>query len=99
MRTRLVLIVSVCLVGSAAAAATKNAKSTKMKYPETRRVEQTDEYFGANVPDPYRWLEPDVRESPEVADWVKKENDVARAYLDAIPQRKAIETAYRVVEL
>ena len=49
------------------------------------------------VPDPYRWLEADVRESDEVAEWVKEENDVAREYLDAIPQRPAIEK--RLTEL
>ena len=61
-----------------------------MKYPETRRVDQVDEFFGTQVPDPYRWLEADVRESEEVADWVKQQNDVARKYLDAIPERPAI---------
>ena len=68
-----------------------------MKYPETRRVDQVDEYFGVKVPDPYRWLEADVRESPEVAEWVKKQNEIARKYLDAIPQRHAIEK--RLTEL
>ena len=68
-----------------------------MKYPETRRVDQVDEFYGVKVPDPYRWLEADVRESPEVAEWVKKQNEVARAYLDAIPQRPAIEK--RLTEL
>jgi prolyl oligopeptidase len=61
-----------------------------VKYPETRRVDQTDEYHGVKVDDPYRWLEADVRESPEVAEWVQRQNDVARAYLDAIPQRPQI---------
>ena len=68
-----------------------------MKYPETRRVDQTDEFFGVKVPDPYRWLEADIRESPEVAEWAKKQNEVARKYLDAIPQRAAIEK--RLTEL
>jgi len=67
------------------------------KYPETRRVDQVDEYHGVKVPDPYRWLEADVRESKEVAEWVKKENEIARAFLDAIPQRPAIEK--RLTEL
>src|SRR6188472_2935188 len=97
MRMRSVLILSLCLSGTVLLAATKNTKSTKMKYPETRRVDQVDEFFGVKVLDPYRWLEADVRESPEVAEWVKKENDVARAYLDAIPQRDAIEK--RLTEL
>jgi prolyl oligopeptidase len=61
-----------------------------MSYPKARRVEHTDEYFGVRVPDPYRWLEADVRESDEVAAWVKAENNIARKYLDAIPQRPAI---------
>src|SRR3954471_11460878 len=97
MQTRLVWLVFFSLVGSIALAATKNTKSTKMNYPETRRVEQADEFFGVKVPDPYRWLEADVRESPEVAEWVKKENAVAREYLDAIPQRHPIEK--RLTEL
>jgi prolyl oligopeptidase len=55
------------------------------KYPDTRRVEQFDEYHGVKVPDPYRWLEADVRESAEVAAWVAVQNKVAGAFLDAIP--------------
>src|SRR5256885_5877495 len=97
MRMRLFLILLICLIGSVALADTKNMNSTKMKYPETRRVDQVDEYFGVEVPDPYRWLEADVRESPEVAEWVKKQNVIARKYLDAIPQRPAIEK--RLTEL
>lgn len=64
--------------------------NSKMSYPATRRVDQTDEYHGVKVADPYRWLEADVRESAEVADWVQAQNKVARAFLDAIPERPAI---------
>ncbi len=82
-----------------ASATTSNSLSaaTTMKYPETRRGDQVDEFHGVQVADPYRWLETDVRESPEVAEWVKKQNEIARAYLDAIPQRPAIER--RLTEL
>jgi prolyl oligopeptidase len=97
MQSRLVWLLFFSLVSSIALAATKNTKSTTMTYPETRRVEHVDEYFGVKVPDPYRWLEADVRESPEVAEWVKKQNEIARKYLDAIPERHAIET--RLTEL
>jgi prolyl oligopeptidase len=75
----------------------KADKSAMQKYPETRRVEQVDTYHGTKVADPYRWLEADVRESPEVAAWVAKQNEVARKYLDAIPQRPQIER--RLTEL
>src|SRR5712672_2940935 len=68
-----------------------------MHYPETRRVDQQDDYHGVKVADPYRWLEADVRESPEVAEWVAKQNEVARAYLDAIPERAQI--ARRLTEV
>jgi prolyl oligopeptidase len=30
------------------------------KYPTTKTVEQTDDFFGTKVPDPYRWLENDT---------------------------------------
>jgi prolyl oligopeptidase len=66
-------------------------------YPETRRVDQVDDYHGVKVADPYRWLEADVRESPEVAAWVAKQSEFARAYIDAIPQRPQI--ARRLTEL
>jgi prolyl oligopeptidase len=60
-------------------------------YPETRALDHVDVYHGVSVPDPYRWLETDVRESPDVRDWVERENAVTRKYLDAIPARTAIE--------
>src|SRR5262249_54997657 len=66
-------------------------------YPETRRGDQVDDYHGTKIADPYRWLEQDVRESKDVADWVAQENAVARAYLDAIPQHAQI--ARRLNEL
>ncbi|MGI9458331.1 MAG: S9 family peptidase, partial [Aeoliella sp.] len=58
------------------------------EYPPTRRVDHVDTYHGVEVADPYRWLEGDVRESAEVADWVESQSEYARRYLDAIPARK-----------
>jgi protease II len=80
---------SICL-GATSTTAESEKKTATMKYPETRRVDHVDEYHGVKVADPYRWLESDVRESEDVAAWVKEENDIARKYLDAIPQRSAI---------
>jgi prolyl oligopeptidase len=59
-------------------------------YPQTRRVEQVDDYHGTKVADPYRWLETDVRQSKDVAAWIEAENRVTAAYLDAIPERQRI---------
>ena len=97
MRIRLVSILTVCLISPAVVTTAEGTNRAKLIYPETRRVDQIDEYFGVKVPDPYRWLEADIRESSEVADWAKKQNDVARKYLDAIPQRAAIKK--RLTEL
>ena len=65
-------------------------KASRIVYPETKRVDQVDVYHGTKVPDPYRWLEEDVRESKDVAAWVEAQNKVTFAYLETIPQRKRI---------
>jgi prolyl oligopeptidase len=69
---------------------TLQAGDGQLKYPETKRVDQVDVYHGAAVPDPYRWLETDVRQSKEVAEWVTEQNKVTFGYLEAIPEREAI---------
>src|SRR5439155_12038057 len=60
----------------------------KLTYPETKRVDVVDTYFGTRVPDPYRWLEDD--NAPEVAAWVEAENKVTFGYLDKITYRAQI---------
>src|SRR5579864_4053538 len=67
------------------------ADESPLKYPKTKRVNHYDDYHGVKVHDPYRWLEADVRNSKEVADWVAAENKVTFAYLNAIPEREAIK--------
>lgn len=59
-----------------------------VQYPESRMEDQSDNYFGTTIQDPYRWLEIDT--APEVIDWVKKQNEVTFSYLDKIPFRKDI---------
>jgi len=60
-------------------------------YPETSVVSQVDDFHGTRVADPYRWLEQDVRENSDVAEWVEAQNRVTFGYLKQIPQRGAIE--------
>jgi prolyl oligopeptidase len=72
-------------------------ESSSVNYPDTRRVDQVDDFHGQQVADPYRWLEDDVRESEEVAAWVEAQNEVAEAYLDTIPARGRIRR--RLTEL
>lgn len=73
------------------AAMTETASPTqRLDYPHTPVVEQVDEYHGTRVADPYRWLEDDVRENPDVAEWVSAQNKVTFAYLESIPERQRI---------
>ena len=73
----------------------KKTKITMKPYPQTAKVDVTDNYHGTVVADPYRWLEDD--NSPETAAWVAAENEVTFDYLSQIPYRTAIET--RLTEL
>ena len=60
---------------------------TTLPYPETRRDTVTEIHFGETIADPYRWLEEDVRNAPEVADWVARENALTHAELAKLPGR------------
>jgi len=68
-----------------------SAEKPTFTAPETRKVDHVDLYHGVEVEDPYRWLEEDVRESEEVADWGEKQNEQTFGYLHAIPEREQIE--------
>ncbi|MGI9530802.1 prolyl oligopeptidase family serine peptidase [Lutimonas sp.] len=58
-------------------------------YPETTKGNTIDNYFGTEVPDPYRWLEDD--RSEETENWVKAQNKVTQGYLSHIPYRDQIK--------
>jgi prolyl oligopeptidase len=60
-------------------------------YPPTERGTVADTQFGTAVPDPYRWLEADVRTDPKVRAWVTAESDYTAAYLAKLPGRDAIK--------
>ncbi len=62
--------------------------SRPLEYPQTKKVDQVDDYHGTMVADPYRWLE-DL-DSDETAAWVAAENEVTFGYLDEIPARAKI---------
>jgi prolyl oligopeptidase len=59
-------------------------------YPATKKVKQTDDYFGKKIEDPYRWLEDD--NSEETKKWVAEENKVTNSYLSTIPFRDKIKS-------
>ncbi|MCB9336370.1 MAG: S9 family peptidase [Flavobacteriales bacterium] len=76
------------------------SKETKLavipvKYFETQKDSVTENYFGTEVNDPYRWLENDT--SSATKQWVKKQNEITFGYLNQIPFRDKIKT--RVEEI
>ena len=72
----------------------KDAKN-KITYPETKKVDVVDDYFGTKVPDPYRWLEDET--SADTKAWVEDQNRLTFAYLDKIPYREKLKA--RLTEL
>lgn len=68
-------------------AAAVTADNLRLAYPATRKADVVDVQFGERVPDPYRWLEGDVRTDKDVADWVGQQNRLTQAYLDTLPGR------------
>ena len=62
---------------------------TKINYPETKKIDHVDTYFGEQINDVYRWLEDD--RSPETEAWVKAQNVVTYNYLEQIPYREQLK--------
>ncbi len=63
---------------------------TKINYPETKKIDHVDTYFGEKINDPYRWLEDD--RSAETEAWVKAQNVVTYGYLEQIPYRNQLKS-------
>lgn len=66
-----------------------NAQTT-INYPETKKIDHVDTYFGEKINDPYRWLEDD--RSAETEAWVKAQNVVTYGYLEQIPYRNQLKS-------
>ncbi|HUG99410.1 MAG TPA: prolyl oligopeptidase family serine peptidase [Gammaproteobacteria bacterium] len=59
-----------------------------ISYPEARRVDQVDDYFGVRVADPYRWME--AMDTPELDAWIAAQNTLSGTFLSELPQFEAI---------
>ena len=58
---------------------------TPFHYPTADRVDRTEELFGRQVPDPYRWLEDPT--DPRTVTWSASQDELARGYLAGLPGR------------
>ncbi len=64
-------------------------KTENYKYPEAKKVDHIDEYFGKKISDPYRWLED--TNSDDTKKWVSEEVNFTEEYLSNISFRKDIK--------
>lgn len=83
-----ILILSV-IVALFACNSTQKRQMISVTYPQTKKVDTVDTYFGTPVNDPYRWLEDDM--SDETKAWVDSQNKVTFGYLEQIPFRGKIK--------
>lgn len=73
----------------------QDKKSVDLNYPNTKKTDTVDVYFGKEISDPYRWLEDDT--SDETAQWVQSQNSVTNSYLSNIEFRDDVKA--RLTEL
>lgn len=78
-----ILLLVVMIVGGC-----DTTNGERLRYPMTAKVDTVDNYFGVQVPDPYRWLEDDHSEATR--EWVDAQNKVTQHYLSSIPYRTKI---------
>ncbi len=80
----------VLLVASCSSNSNRQASSIEhLPYPQTKKVDTVNDYFGTKISDPYRWLEDD--NSAETKKWVEDENKVTFDYLEKIPFRNQMK--------
>ena len=65
-----------------------------MRYPPARRLDLTEDLFGHQVSDPYRWLEADGAERDE---WLRAEEELFAAYRDELPGRDRLADSVRAL--
>lgn len=92
MKYQLLLLAAMAVLASCS---TKQEQPTAGPYPVTQRVDTIDQYFGTEVPDPFRWLENDT--AAATAEWVEAQNKVTFSYLDHIPYRDSLKARIRAL--
>lgn len=81
--------------GPASATTTTSSTSPAHGPPRAREHAVTDDYFGKQVIDRYRWME--TPDSPELQAWMSAQDDHTRAYLGRISKRDQLRS--RIQEL
>ena len=82
----------IIFMGIIACLCLNGCKQKKLSYPESKKQDITDVYFGDTVKDPYRWLEFDT--AADVKEWVNAQNAVTDHYLSQIPFRSQLQKKF-----
>ncbi len=61
-------------------------RSVEVSYPETKKIEASDNYHGTVIIDQYRWLEDG--KDPEVQKWTEEQEKLTHSIIDTLPQKK-----------
>ena len=64
------------------------AQQGPYQYPQAKKVNQVDDFFGTKIADPYRWLEDS--DAPGTRAWIDAQNALTFGYLKQIPERERI---------
>jgi prolyl oligopeptidase len=62
---------------------------SSLKYPQSRKGDVVDDFFGTKIADPFRWME-DLN-APDVKQWVDAQNAVTSKYLESLPARDVLK--------
>ena len=84
---RAILALTLLIPGSVAAQPITETNMPSLNYPQTQQIPVVEEHFGQTITDPYRWLENDVRNDEQVAQWVEAQNALTQDYLAGLPGR------------
>ena len=69
---------------------------SQWKYPDSKKVEVIETYFGVDYKDNYRWLE-DMK-NPEVESWFKQQADFSNSTMSNISGRDELIAEWRKLD-
>jgi len=64
------------------------ARQGPYQYPNAKKMNQVDDFFGTKIADPYRWLEDS--DAPDTRAWIDAQNALTFGYLKQVPERERI---------
>ena len=67
-----------------------NENMTELKYPESKKIDLTENLHGYEISDSYRWLEDFT--SNESIDWIERQNSFTKQFIQKNKYKKGLET-------